>query len=145
MNARTLSKDGDTKVVDLNRRKAIHEKCLNCVGWESHEVKECDFHDDCPLHPFRTGSGKQDATARAEAIRQYCLWCMCGQRGEVSQCPSTTCPLHTFRKTVIDHTSDSGNLPENHDIAHSSEHQSEGAMQSSPPRLARQKRRISGK
>ncbi len=94
MNARILSKDG-LKAITLNRRKAIHERCLNCVGWYSHDVNDCDF-DDCALHPFRTGTGQQNAKSRLQAIREHCLWCMDGQRAEVSQCLSTTCALHAF-------------------------------------------------
>ena len=71
------------------------------TGWQSHDLKECDFCD-CDSHPFRTGAGKQDPTARPEAIRRYYLWHMYDQRGEVSGCPPTTCPLFPYRKTVID-------------------------------------------
>jgi hypothetical protein len=32
-----------------------------------------------------------------QAIRAYCLDCMCGQALEVRLCPSRTCVLHPFR------------------------------------------------
>ncbi len=127
MNVRVLSKDG-LKLVTLNRRNAIHQRCLNCHGWQSHEVRECDFHD-CDLHPFRTGAGKQDAGARAEAIRRYCLWCVAGQRGEVSGCPSTTCSLFPYRKTVVDRSADARYFAQNPHIAHVFESQKRGAGQ----------------
>ena len=67
-----LTKAG-LEIVDLNRRKAIHQKCLNCSGWSHKEVFDCSFHD-CPLHPFRTMDGKQNPKDRCRAIRQYCRW-----------------------------------------------------------------------
>ena len=62
------------KIVNLNRRKEIRERCFNCSGWSYKEVENCIFQD-CSLFPFRLGKGKQDAKARAKAIRDYCLWC----------------------------------------------------------------------
>ena len=93
------------KVVDLNRRKAIRERCLNCAGWFPKEVANCTFID-CPLYPFRSGQGKQNAKARAKAIRSYCLWCMNGQYGEVSECPSSDCSLFPYRKTRTDRSTE---------------------------------------
>ncbi len=37
-----------------NPIKAIRAKCLDCVCWETQEVKLCEAKD-CPLHPFRMG------------------------------------------------------------------------------------------
>lgn len=62
-----LSKNGP-KVVGLNRRKAVRERCLNCAGWFHKEITDCTF-TDCHLYPFRSGQGKQNAKARAKAIR----------------------------------------------------------------------------
>lgn len=93
------------KVVDLNRRKAIRERCLNCAGWSHKEVTNCIF-TDCLLHPFRSGRGMQNAKVGAKAIRKFCLWCMNGQHGELSRCPSTDCPLFTYRKTKTDRSTE---------------------------------------
>ena len=93
------------KVVDLNRRKAIRERCLNCSGWSHKEVTTCIFKD-CPLYPFRSGQGKQNAKARSKAIHRYCLWCMNGQHGEVSKCPSTNCSLFPYRKVRTDRSAE---------------------------------------
>ena len=82
---------------NLNRRKAIHEKCLNCTGWIPSEVKNCS-HKDCLLYSFRAGKGSQNTTARKKSIRNYCLDCMNEQVGEVSKCPSSNCPLFAYRK-----------------------------------------------
>ncbi len=109
MKVAILGKNGP-KVVDLNRRKAIRERCLNCTGWSHKEVTNCIF-TDCPLHPFRSGQGKQDAKARAKAIRNFCLWCMNGQHGEISKCPSTDCSLFSYRKTKTDRSTEIKSLP----------------------------------
>ena len=100
MRVSILGKTG-LKIVDLNRRKAIRERCLNCSGWVQKEVTECHF-DDCPLHPFRSGKGKQSANARAKAIRKYCLWCMVGSRYEIVKCVSPDCPLFPYRNSKMD-------------------------------------------
>ena len=89
MKVSILGKNG-LKVVDLNRRKAIRERCLNCAGWSYKEVTKCEF-DDCDLHPFRSGTGKQNPKNRSKAIRDYCLWCCAEQLMEVSKCPCTDC------------------------------------------------------
>ena len=104
MKVKILSKN-DPKVVDLNRRKAIRERCLNCAGWFYKEVTNCTF-TDCSLYPFRSGQGKQNAKARSKAIRNYCLWCMNGQHGEVYKCPSTDCSLFAYRKTKTDRSTE---------------------------------------
>jgi hypothetical protein len=92
------------KVIDLNRRRAIRERCLNCSGWVPKEVLNCEFFDCC-LYSFRSGKGKQNPKSREKAIRQYCLRCMCGQRSEVSKCVSNDCPLFPYRMNGIDSAS----------------------------------------
>jgi hypothetical protein len=91
-----ISKDG-VKNANLNRRKAIHERCLNCCCWHNGEVAKCTFKE-CPLYQFRTGGEKQDAKLRNSAIKNYCLLCMNGQVGEIAKCPSNKCPLYVFRR-----------------------------------------------
>lgn len=104
MKVTILGKNG-LKVVDLNRRKTIRERCLICSAWSYKEVANCEFAD-CHLYPFRSGQGKQNAKARAKAIREYCLWCMDGQLGEVLKCTSPDCPLFPYRKTQIDRSTE---------------------------------------
>lgn len=111
MKVTILGKNG-LKTVDLNRRKAIRERCLNCAGWTYKEVTNCTF-TDCHLYFFRTGQGKQNAKARSGAIRKYCLWCMNGQHGEVSKCPSKDCSLFPYRKTKTDKLTEIKSLPKN--------------------------------
>jgi hypothetical protein len=96
MKTKIIGKNG-FEDVNLNRRKAIHERCLNCACWHAKDVTDCDF-TKCPLHPFRTGCGKQDAKLRTKAIKEYCLWSANGQIGEVTKCPSKNCPLYIYRK-----------------------------------------------
>jgi hypothetical protein len=102
MKVKIQSKHGH-KIIDLNRRKAIRERCLNCSAWIPKEVSNCEFVD-CPLYSFRSGKGKQNPKKREKAIRKYCLWCMNGQRSEVSKCVSPDCPLFPFRQNGIDHS-----------------------------------------
>jgi hypothetical protein len=99
-----LGKNGP-KVIDLNRRKAVRERCLNCSGWSHKEVTNCIFKN-CPLYSFRSGQGKQNAKDRSKAIRKYCLWCMDGQYGEVSKCPSKDCSLFPYRKAHRDRSAE---------------------------------------
>jgi hypothetical protein len=103
------------EIVDLNRRKAIHERCLNCAGWIHKEVTECEF-DDCDLYPFRYGKGKQDAKKRAMAIRKYCLWCCVDQPKEVRLCPARDCPLFPYRQSTIDKSVEVGASSKKHHI-----------------------------
>ena len=89
------------KIIDINRRRAIRERCLICSDWSPKEVTNCGFID-CPLYPFRTGQGKQDPAARAKAIRSYCMWCTCDQPKEIRLCPSIDCPLYEYRGSSVD-------------------------------------------
>ena len=91
---RILSKDG-FKTVELNRRQAIRERCLNCSAWSYKEVEVCELND-CPLYAFRMSQGKQNPKARSKALLTYCRWCMGDQRP--SGCVVTWCPLHGYRK-----------------------------------------------
>lgn len=88
-----MTKSTKTK---FNRRQAIRACCLDCSGGSRREVRKCPF-TDCPLWPFRIGTGKQDPRARNKAIRAYCLWCVNEQRMEIRLCPSGGCPLYPFR------------------------------------------------
>lgn len=95
------SKNG-TKVVDLNRRKAIREKCLNCAGWSRLEVMNCTFKR-CPFYNWRTGVGKQDPTKRKTAIQEFCLWCCLDSNFEIIKCTCyKSCALWSFRKSRVD-------------------------------------------
>lgn len=96
MEANIKQKEG-TKKVNLNRRWAIRERCLDCAGWSQKAVADCHF-DDCSLHPFRMPQEKQNRKDRILAIRRYCLSCMDKRPYEVKVCPSTTCALFTYKK-----------------------------------------------
>ncbi len=100
MKVEILSKEG-TKKIDLNRRKAIHEKCINCSCWSSYKVTKCKLND-CQLHPFRTGREKQNAKDRSMAIREYCMWCAADQHVEVVKCVGRYCPLFAYRLSTTD-------------------------------------------
>lgn len=96
------SKDGYV-VADLNRRRAIRKKCLICVGFSSFAVKTCAFKGKCALFAFRHGTGKQDAKAREQAIRDFCADCMGGLgRHGVKSCVVSDCPLYPYRFFGLD-------------------------------------------
>lgn len=114
MKVKIQSKNG-TKIISINRRKTIREKCLNCSAWSYAEVTNCEF-TDCDLYPFRTGRGKQDAKARSKSILRYCLWCMAGQRREIALCTCPDCPLYAYRQSRVDKSISIGPLPKNDHI-----------------------------
>lgn len=91
------------KTINLNRRKGIRERCLNCSGWVYKEVEFCTFKD-CELYPYRMGTGEQDANTRSIDIRKYCLWCCCDQSNEVNKCVSSECSLFPYRLSHTDRT-----------------------------------------
>ena len=93
------------EVVTLSRRKAIRRKCLDCTGWPPKEVRDCDSLE-CPLHPYRSGKGKQDPDLRNAAIRTMCGWCTDDQSDEIRNCPAKDCPLYAFRLGRIDRNVD---------------------------------------
>jgi len=110
MKVKIRSKSG-FKIIDLNRRKATNERCLNCSGWSPSEAANC-LHKDCQLYPFRLGVGKQNAQKRSKAIRQYCLWCCANQSFEVRKCVAYACPLWAYRKSTTDKSREIRNLVE---------------------------------
>jgi len=90
------------RIVNLNRRRAIAEKCLDCSGFIPAERRTCTI-TDCLLYPYRTGVGKQDSDARNRYIRAYCReTCMESNQGYVSKCTSPGCPLYAYRMAVVD-------------------------------------------
>jgi hypothetical protein len=99
MIAKVLTKNG-VKEIDLNRRKAIRLKCLDCSGFEDIEVKNCAYQD-CSLLHFRTGKGKQNAKDRDKAIKSYCMWCTIDQPYEITNCTSLDCALYIFRGYTV--------------------------------------------
>ena len=116
MRVKILGKNGK-KIVDLNRRRAIRERCLNCSCWYPKEVENCTFKD-CQLYPYRLGKGKQNARAREKAIKAYCLWRCADQPLEVRKCTAIYCPLYAFRKSILDRSVELRNLPEKEHIGY---------------------------
>ena len=94
----------------LNRRKSIRAKCLDCSGGSYKEVTSCEFKD-CPLYPYRSWQGKQNAKARSKAIRKNCLWCCAEQQGEIWDCPVIECELWPYRKTKVERPAEIKTLP----------------------------------
>lgn len=102
MKVKILRKNG-VQTVDLNRKKAIRERCLNCSGWNAAEVELCR-QTGCALYPYRMNGTNQNAKKRNKAIRKYCLACCNGIPSEVKNCPALDCPLYAFRKAGCDHS-----------------------------------------
>lgn len=72
---------------------AILHKCIDCCG-DVMAIGDCPC-TGCDLHKFRTpGEGTLEQTKKA--IKKHCLWCMNGQKKEVSLCPSEDCALKTL-------------------------------------------------
>lgn len=114
MKAIIMTKDG-LKLTSLNRRRAIHEKCLNCSAWRVQQVTACT-KAKCSLHPYRNGMGKHDSRARNKAIKEYCLWCMNRRKGDVTKCQSMHCPLYIFRKGRSSRAGNPAEFDENRQI-----------------------------
>lgn len=100
MKNKIIGKNG-VQIVSLNRRKAIHEKYLNCSAWSPKDVAGCKMNS-CPLYSYRTSKGKQNAKERQKSIRTYCVACMNGHVGAVLSCQSSDCPLFIYRKGGVD-------------------------------------------
>jgi hypothetical protein len=100
MKVNILRKYGN-QTVDLNRKKAIRERCKNCSGWNAVEVELCQ-QTDCQLYKYRMKGSNQNTKERDRDLRRYCLACCNGSLGEVKKCPSLDCPLYAFRQTKVD-------------------------------------------
>jgi len=89
----------------LTPLKAIRKKCLNCSGFSTKEVRDCpSFETDggieyCFLYPYRLGKRPKQKTefTPIKSIRKYCLWCCCGNKKLVKECPTIDCPLWIYR------------------------------------------------
>ena len=46
----------------MNRGKAIHEMCIECMGYQVRQVKECP-DPACPLWEWRLGGGAPERTS----------------------------------------------------------------------------------
>ena len=100
MKVKIRTRDG-AEIKNINRRKAIRWKCLDCNAWYYTETENCSI-TECKLYKFRTGKGKQDSSERTRAIRDYCLECMGGSNQEVGKCKSPLCPLFAYRQSKTD-------------------------------------------
>ena len=85
----------------ISARKAVHLRCVDCLGGAQRLVRGCPCGpkspDACVLWPFRMAIGPAPGGSRAKVIRAYCVWCCNDQAPEVRQCPAVECPLWQFR------------------------------------------------
>ena len=91
-------------------RQAIRSFCFECQGRLSHAVEACEDYD-CKLYAFRKLAAESPALSHIapalshiaeekplRAVRQHCLICCGGERGEVRNCAAgKTCSLWPFR------------------------------------------------
>lgn len=96
MKAKIRTPDGGSEEVEITPLKAIRARCLDCSGWNSADVRRCDF-EDCELWPYRFGKRAKSPNTPVQGIRRYCLWCCAGSAHEVKLCPSQVCALHLYR------------------------------------------------
>lgn len=102
------------KPSNLSPQQAIRAKCIECIGGELAEIRNCTArtpvlspitHCDpkgCFLWPYRMGHGKDLSrgavkNSKLKAIRKECLNCMGGSSGFVKDCESFNCALWPFR------------------------------------------------
>ncbi|MCP3964737.1 MAG: hypothetical protein GY718_00065 [Lentisphaerae bacterium] len=62
------TKDG-VETVTLTPLKAIKKKCLDCVCWQSKEVKLCEI-TLCPLWLFRSGKSGHKRPGAGQHLRK---------------------------------------------------------------------------
>ncbi len=97
------------EVKDLNHKKAIRRKCIDCQGWSTKAVRECSderLMEPCPLNAYRMGNNRSNKKVQAKAIRSYCIWCMNSQYKEIDLCIDYLCSLWAYRlaNMTIDHS-----------------------------------------
>jgi hypothetical protein len=49
----------DKAVSGKSRSAGVKSKCLECMGWQSSEVKNCSIVA-CPLHPYRPYQSREE-------------------------------------------------------------------------------------
>jgi len=97
---------------ELTPLKAIRKRCLDCSGFSSKEVADCQ-EKNCSLWEYRFGKRPKEKAkiTPIRAIRKHCLWCVCDSSAEVKLCPSTNCPLYFYRLGKNPHRKGVGGNP----------------------------------
>ena len=82
-------------------KKSVRRKCVECVG-SPFQVETCggdqmigqgDVNNICHFFPYRNGDGRPSV----KTIRKFCLDCMGQTSRLVTECASSSCPVHLFR------------------------------------------------
>ena len=81
----------------ITPKKAIKEKCIDCVDGEKYRIKTC-MATNCPLLKIRDRKGK----VSKKIIQNFCLeFCFNKERKEnfqaVRNCSDSNCPFYSFR------------------------------------------------
>ena len=72
--------------------KAIRKYCLWCTINQPKEILLCPS-TDCPLHPYRLGTGRP----KLKAIREKCIDCSGYSLKAVRECDFLDCSLYPYR------------------------------------------------
>ena len=79
--------------------EAVRVYCTQCLGmtqWNREKIQDCEgdqaTNGACPFFPYRMGK-----RPGVSVFRKYCLYCTCGDRAYVSECPAEKCPAYPYR------------------------------------------------
>jgi len=59
--------NGKTQTLKLTPLTAVKKLCIECMGFQKHEVKHCTS-PMCPVYPFRMGKGHTGRKGNAENL-----------------------------------------------------------------------------
>lgn len=80
----------------LTPKDAVKAYCTQCTGKKRFDlalVKGCQGnHEKCPFFPYRLGKKPS-----IKIFRKYCLYCTCGDRNYISECPTIDCSVYPYR------------------------------------------------
>ena len=89
---------------DVNQEKlppgqAVRAYCTECLGltrWNREAIEDCQGDQascgPCPFYDYRLGK-----RISLKVFRRYCLYCTCGDRIYVDECPTSSCPCYPYR------------------------------------------------
>ena len=83
--------------------RAIHQFCVECVGGQVYDVKDCggdhslnggcDRNGVCYFYKYRMGKGRPSV----KTIRMICLWCQGRIFEGIKDCYARDCALYPYR------------------------------------------------
>lgn len=85
-----------TKKESLIIAATLAEHCRLCSGSKRGALIRCTV-SGCPIKTIKDRRYTAEAGELLGAVRQKCLYCMCGQRSLVRRCTQTDCLLWQYR------------------------------------------------